>query len=61
VADSTRAKELGNVLMGMEYVGFTQIELQTKVELVDLTGFNGRCDAIYFLTQKNEPPASGKS
>ncbi|MDR0393566.1 MAG: FAD-dependent oxidoreductase [Tannerella sp.] len=32
-----------------------------QVVLQDLTGFNGRCDAIYFTTEKGEmPPASVK-
>ena len=29
---------------------------EVTIELVDLAGFNGRCDAIYFSTQKNSPP-----
>ncbi|MBN2666770.1 MAG: FAD-dependent oxidoreductase [Bacteroidales bacterium] len=28
-----------------------------KIELKDLTGFEGRCDAIYLSTKKTEPPA----
>jgi hypothetical protein len=28
--------------------------------LHDLTGFNGRCDAIYLTTEKKAPPSSGK-
>ena len=46
---------------GWQYVG--QITLEAKaaqIELIDLTGFNGRCDAIYFSTQKTEPPSSSK-
>ncbi|MEZ4773240.1 MAG: FAD-dependent oxidoreductase [Bacteroidia bacterium] len=41
-----------------EYAGEIKI-LSRKVhlELVDLTGFNGRCDAIY-LSQVNQPPPS---
>ena len=31
-----------------------------RLGLVDLTGFNGRCDAIYFSTAKEEPPTSPK-
>lgn len=41
-----------------EYAG--QVDIQSpkaKFELVDLTGFNGRCDAIY-LSLSNEPPPS---
>ncbi len=36
-------------------------DLQTTVSLVDLTGFNGRCDAIYFTTEeRNVPPSDIK-
>lgn len=27
-------------------------ELKTEISLKDLTGFDGRCDAIYFTTEK---------
>ncbi len=40
-----------------EYAG--QIEIDTKIVVVslhDLTGFNGRCDAIYFSKEKIAPP-----
>lgn len=62
VNNSIFKKELGQRSgWGWEYLGSTQIEAKTaKVELIDLTGFNGRCDAIYFSTQKEEPPASLK-
>jgi len=30
----------------------------TTISLVDLTGFNGRCDAIYFTTEKGKLPPS---
>ncbi len=33
-------------------------KLQTTISLKDLTGFNGRCDAIYFTTEKDEVPPS---
>ncbi|MEO1010870.1 MAG: FAD-dependent oxidoreductase, partial [Bacteroidota bacterium] len=47
---------------GWEYVGEATIDPTKSVplELIDLTGFNGRCDAIYFSTQKNKPPSSPK-
>ena len=32
--------------------------LKTVVRLHDLTGFDGRCDAIYFTTDKNDVPPS---
>ncbi|MEM6344086.1 MAG: FAD-dependent oxidoreductase [Bacteroidota bacterium] len=39
-----------------EYVGERKLKKgKTKLALVDLTGFNGRCDAIY-LSQSNTPP-----
>ncbi len=31
---------------------------ETTLTLIDLTGFNGRCDAIYFTTKKNSVPPS---
>ena len=31
-------------------------KLQMKISLHDLTGFNGRCDAIFFTSSKSEPP-----
>lgn len=44
---------------GWEYVGKTRIKgKHVNIELHDLTGFNGRCDAIYFSTSKEEPPIS---
>jgi hypothetical protein len=33
---------------------------KVKLSLHDLTGFNGRCDAIYFTTNKNDIPPSGE-
>lgn len=44
---------------GWEYVD--QIKVGSKninIELIDLTGFNGRCDAIYFSKSKTEPPSN---
>jgi len=44
---------------GWEYVGTTKVEANSiNLELVDLTGFNGRCDAIYFSISNKKPPAS---
>lgn len=46
---------------GWEYAGAVQIKnKKNTLELVDLTGFNGRCDAIYFTTSDVEPPSSMK-
>lgn len=33
-------------------------DVQATVSLVDLTGFNGRCDAIYFTTEEGKVPPS---
>ena len=33
-------------------------DLQTSLSLVDLSGFNGRCDAIYFSTEEGKLPPS---
>lgn len=33
-------------------------ELKTEISLKDLTGFDGRCDAIYFTTEKDQIPPS---
>lgn len=57
---------LGNTLglrsgWGWEYAGAVQIKnVKNTLELVDLTGFNGRCDAICFTTSDVEPPSSMK-
>lgn len=43
---------------GWEYGGEVRVAKGTsKLELVDLTGFDGRCDAIYFSKEKKTPPA----
>lgn len=40
-----------------EYAGNISLEEGTaNMELIDLTGFNGRCDAIYLGTSRNAPP-----
>ncbi len=41
--------------VGQVKVGKAQI----VVALHDLTGFNGRCDALYFTTEKNQTPPNG--
>lgn len=39
-----------------EYAGKVKIKSNTvEIQLSDLTGFNGRCDAIYFNTSKKAP------
>ncbi|MBY5959486.1 FAD-dependent oxidoreductase [Membranicola marinus] len=44
-----------------EYGGDVDIRNpKASVELIDLTGFEGRCDAIYFSTENAAPPAGGK-
>ncbi len=35
-------------------------ELKTTVRLHDLTGFDGRCDAVFFTTEKDKVPPSDK-
>lgn len=40
-----------------QYAGTMQvIKRKTEVKLKDLTGFNGRCDAIYFTQEKSDVP-----
>lgn len=52
--------ELGlNPIWNWEYAGEVEIKSgRAVIELVDLTGFNGRCDAVYFSQQNNPPPNS---
>lgn len=46
---------------GWEYVGKAKIKsLEAKLELIDLTGFNGRCDALYFTASNTIPPENSK-
>ncbi len=41
-----------------QYAGAVSVsKLEARLELKDLTGFDGRCDAIYFSTLKVEPPS----
>ncbi|MFY0650765.1 MAG: FAD-dependent oxidoreductase [Cyclobacteriaceae bacterium] len=55
-------KEIGvNPGWNWEYAGTTKIKSKkVNIELIDLTGFNGRCDAIYFSQSQEEPPRSVK-
>ena len=40
-----------------QYVSKVSIrQLESSIELKDLTGFDGRCDAIYFSTENETPP-----
>ena len=40
-----------------QYAGKVNLKQgETTLSLVDLTGFNGRCDAIYLTTEKNDVP-----
>ncbi|MFA5857733.1 MAG: FAD-dependent oxidoreductase [Elusimicrobiota bacterium] len=44
-----------------QYAGEVEIkDIAAKIELADLTGFDGRCDAIYFCTTKQAPPENLK-
>ena len=44
-----------------QYAGNTYIkDTIAEIELKDLTGFEGRCDAIYLSTEKSNPPATLK-
>ncbi len=45
-----------------EYAG--EIDIQSSkaaIELVDLTGFNGRCDAVYLSLSNQAPPSKAKT
>ena len=55
--------ELGNdsETWSWQYAGSVKITKDSVlVELKDLTGFDGRCDAIYFSTVKESPPNEAK-
>lgn len=40
-----------------EYAGKVSLKAgATEIDLIDLTGFNGRCDAIFFSTDETTPP-----
>jgi hypothetical protein len=46
---------------GWEYVDkITVADQVLAIELVDLTGFDGRCDAVYFSKSEEEPPSASK-
>lgn len=63
INDVTLKTELGlRSGWGWEYAGEVNIDAIQAVDLalLDQTGFNGRCDAIYFSTQKVPPPSSSK-
>ena len=46
---------------GWQYAGSVSVKSNMiRIELKDLTGFEGRCDAIYLSTVKNPPPAGLK-
>lgn len=46
---------------GWEFVDMIPVSnKEVDIELIDLTGFDGRCDAIYFSTSDTEPPSSPK-
>lgn len=45
-----------------QYIGKVEIKKSSaRVSLHDLTGFEGRCDALYFSTEKITPPAGGEA
>lgn len=49
----------GDTSWHWEYVGEIEIEQSVvNIELVDLTGFNGRVDALYFSKENQSPPNS---
>lgn len=44
-----------------EYAGEVKLKAgKVELELADLTGFNGRCDAIFFSQSTEEPPGYGE-
>ena len=45
-----------------QYAGSVDItKKKNEIQLVDITGFNGRCDAIYFSTEKETPPSEASA
>lgn len=58
VNDQRLEKQLGNgPEWNWEYVGTVAIKKRKNtISLHDLTGFNGRCDAVYFNQAKEAPP-----
>ena len=61
VGDQLINKEFGKIPeWTWEYGGELNIRnTNSSLELVDLTGFEGRCDAVYFSTDNVAPPTSG--
>ncbi|WP_298369514.1 FAD-dependent oxidoreductase [uncultured Lutibacter sp.] len=59
IENNTFSKVLGtSKKWDWEYVGEYEFSnKKTSIELIDLTGFNGRCDAIYFSKNKITPPS----
>ena len=41
-----------------QYAGSANVEETAEISLVDMTGFDGRCDAIWFTTNKKNIPAT---
>jgi FAD-dependent oxidoreductase family protein len=62
VNDSILEKTMGTRSgWGWQYAGRTRVKKgKARLELIDQTGFNGRCDAIYFSAKMEEPPSSPK-
>src|SRR5690606_18430603 len=62
IGETTLEQEFGTKPgWSWEYGGeFNVSDTKTIVELVDLTGFDGRCDAIYFSTDNVSPPDRGE-
>lgn len=60
VFDEKEYDETFGVNKGWQWVASGKVKVdnskQLKVELKDLTGFEGRCDAIYFSKDKNDHP-----
>ena len=64
VGDKTISDNLGTTGKQWEwqYAGAVTInERKQQVTLHDITGFDGRCDAIYFTRDKNDIPPTGKT
>lgn len=63
IGDKTLEKTFGNVPgWTWEQAGtITAKSATVDLELVDLTGFNGRCDAIYFTQTDEKPPVGGEA
>ncbi len=55
---STVLGDTGSEWMWQEVGKVTIKNVRTQIALHDLTGFNGRCDAIYFTTEQGNVPPS---